>query len=305
MKTILLLIIIIISMPALCTAEEDILTIKNSLVTVQFERPLKKVAETVTKIYPDIKSEIEKNFRSRINFVPTVMLIKDRDSFQGMINSGPVVAVAISKDNLIIIDNSKMKTQPFSLGTTLKHELCHLFLHQHVEKGILPRWLNEGICQNISDGIAEIMIGENRNLLKQAVLSNKLLPMNSLERRFPSEDRPLLLAYEQSKSFVEYMEKEYGPESTLHILNYLKDGKDIGSSVQLVLSIPFGDIEKSWKNNLKRNITWLIYLSSHIYQILFIMAALSMVYGFIRFWIRKKNYRDDEEEYDDDEFMPE
>ena len=294
MKTILLLIFIVIFLPAFCTAEEDILTINNSLVTVQFKKPLKNVAETVIKIYPEIKSEIEKNFRSRISFVPTIMLITDRDRFQNIINSGPVVAVAISKNNLIIIDNSKMKTHPFSLGTTLKHELCHLFLHQHVEKGNLPRWLNEGICQNISDGIAEIMIGENRNLLKQAVLSGRLLPMNSLERRFPSEDRPLLLAYEQSKSFVEYMEKEYGPESTLHILKHLKDGKDIWSSVQLVLSVPFGELEKNWNNNLKRNITWLTYLSSHIYQILFVMAALSMVYGYVRFWIRKRNYKDDE-----------
>jgi hypothetical protein len=299
MKTILLLIFIIIPMHSLCNAEENILTIKNSLVKVQFEKPLKKVAETVANIYPDIKSEIEKRFQAEINFVPTIKLIRDRDSFQSMIHSGPVVAVAISQDNLIIIDNSKMKTQPFSLGTTLKHELCHLFLHQYIKKGNLPRWLNEGICQNISDGIAEIMIGENKNLLKQAVLSGKLLPMNSLEKRFPPDERALLLAYEQSKSFVEYMESKYGADSTIHILNHLRDGKDISSSVQLALSVPFGDLEKSWNNNLKRNITWLIYLSSHIYQILFVMAALSMVYGFIRFWIRKRNYKDD------DEFMPE
>jgi hypothetical protein len=288
-------------MPAFSTAEENILTIKNNLVIVQFEKPLKKVAETVNKIYPEIKSEIEKNFQSRISFVPTVILVKNRDKFQSIINSGPVVAVAISKNNLIIIDNSKMKTHPFSLGTTLKHELCHLFLHQYVGKGHLPRWLNEGVCQNISDGIAEIMIGENRNLLKQAVLSGRMLPMKSLERRFPPDDRSLLLAYEQSKSFVEYIEKEYGPESTLHILTHLKDGKDIWSSVQLALSVPFGELEKNWKNNLNRNITWLTYLSSHIYQLLFVMAALFMVYGFIKFWIRKRNYRDE----DDDEFMPE
>jgi len=301
MKTILLFMLIVISLPALCTAEENILTIKNNLITVQFERPLKKVAETVTKIYPEIKSDIETNFRSSISFVPTVILVKNRDRFQSMINSGPVVAVAISKDNLIIIDNSKMKTHPFSLRTTLKHELCHLFLHQYVGKGNLPRWLNEGICQNISDGMAEIVIGENKNLLKQAVLSGRLLPMKSLERRFPPDDRSLLLAYEQSKSFVEYIEKEYGTESTLHILTHLKDGKDIWSALPLALSVSFGELEKNWKNTLKRNITWLTYLSSHIYQILFVMATLFMVYGFIKFWIRKRNYKDE----DDDEFMPE
>jgi len=288
-------------MSAICTAEENILTLKNTLVTVQFEKPLKKVAETVIKIYPGIKSDIEKRFQTDINFVPIIKLIKDRGSFQNMIHSGPVVAVAISKDNLIIIDNSKMKTQPFSLGTTLKHEVCHLFLHQYVEKGSLPRWLNEGICQNISDGIAEIMIGENKNLLKQAVLSGRLIPINSLVKKFPAEDRALLLAYEQSNSFVEYIENKYGPESTINILNHLKEGKDIKSSVQTALSVPFVDLEKRWKKNLKTNITWLTYFSNHIYQVLFVMAALSMVYGYVRFWIRKRNYKDE----DDDEFMPE
>jgi hypothetical protein len=50
MKTILFFIVIISSMPAFSTAEENILTIKNNLVIVQFEKPLKKVAETVNKI---------------------------------------------------------------------------------------------------------------------------------------------------------------------------------------------------------------------------------------------------------------
>ena len=301
MKNITFILVLLTFIPALCIASEQFSAIENKFVTVQFEKPLTKVAETVIRLYPEIKSEIEKTFQADINFIPTIKLIKDRDSFQNMIHSGPVVAVAISKDNLIIIDNSKMKTRPFSLGTTLKHELCHLFLHQYVDKGNLPRWLNEGICQNISDGIAEIMIGENKNLLKQAVLSERLLPMNSLERRFPPEDRLLLLAYEQSKSFVEYIESKYGNESIVYILNYLREGNDIRSSVQLALSVPFADLEKSWKNNLKTKITWLTYVSSHIYQILFVLAALFMVYGYVKFWIRKRNYRDD----DDDEFIPE
>ncbi|UCH80093.1 MAG: hypothetical protein JSW20_10115 [Nitrospiraceae bacterium] len=300
MKTILFIIVFVLCIPALCPADENIITINNGLVIVQFEKPLQKVAETVIRMYPEIRLEIEQMFQSDIDFNPTIRLMRDRDTFQNMVHTGPVVAVAISEDNLIIIDNSKMKTHPFSLETTLKHELCHLFLHQYVGNGELPRWLNEGICQNISDGIAEIMIGENKNLMKQAVLTGRLIPMNSLNRGFPSQDRQLLLAYEQSKSFVEYMENRYSPEGTIHILDYLRQGKDIATSVQMALSVPFSDLEKNWQIHLKRKITWLTYVSSHIYQILFLMAALAMVYGFIRFWIRKRNYKDE-----DDEFIPE
>ncbi len=301
MKSLFLLILIVITIPALCIASDINSSIENEFVMVQFEKPLKKVAETVIRIYPEIKLDIEKRFQSDITFRPTIRLIKDRASFQSMIHSGPVVAVAISKNNLIIIDNSKMKTRPFSLETTLKHELCHLFLHTYVKDGELPRWLNEGICQNISDGIAEIITGENKNLLKQAVLSGRLIPMTSLNRTFPSRDRQLLLAYEQSKSFIEYIENRYGPDSTKHILDYLSKGRRIGFSIKMALSIPFDELEHDWQNNLKKNITWLTYISNHIYQILFVIATLFMVYGFIRFWIRKRNYRDE----DDDELMPE
>jgi hypothetical protein len=50
-----------------------------------------------------------------------------------------------------------MKTYPFTLTVTLKHELCHLFLHYLIGGGELPRWFNEGIAQWTSGGIAELM----------------------------------------------------------------------------------------------------------------------------------------------------
>ncbi len=271
-------------------------TIQNNKVIVHYEQSLQTVAREVIEIYPDIKLELEKTFKWEIDFRPTITLMKDRKTFQGMFGNSPIVAVAISNKNLIIIDNSKMKTHPFTLKTTLKHELCHLLLHRYVKKRLLPKWLNEGISQWASDGIAEIIIGENEGLLKQATLSGRFIFIEDLTERFPQDEKSLLLAYQESKSIVEYIDGEYGSTGLLHILNNLRDGNEIDIAILESLSIPVDELEKRWHDYLKKRTTWFTYLSSHLYQFLFSFASLVLIYGFIRFLIQKRACKDDEEE---------
>jgi len=288
---------LILIVPFSLSAEETGI-LENELLTVRYERSLRKVAATVQEIYPAVKAEIEAALGADIDFRPTVELIKSEKIFQNSVVRAPVVAVAISASNRIIIDNSKMKTYPFSLAVTLKHELCHLFLNNYVGNGTLPRWLNEGISQWVSDGIAEIMVVENRDLLKQATLSRRLLPLESLQRGFPKDEKLMHLAYEESKSIVEYIVKEYGKDGILSILNGLRNGDSLVRAVQDALSISVVELEDNWHDYLRKRNTWFIYLSSHLYQLLFAFTALMLVYGFIKFQIRKRNYKDDEDEFD-------
>ena len=291
-----ILILIIFHIPDAAGTE----SIRSDDVMVRFEKPLKDVATTVMRTYPAIKHELEKKLRLEIDFAPTIILIRDADSFQKVAGNRLVVAVALSKDNLIVIDNSKMKTHPFSLGVTLKHELSHLALHDYAGKGNLPRWLNEGIAQWASDGIADIVIGEDRDILKKATLSGRYIPMSSLASEFPAETHLLRLAYEESKSFVAYIIKEYGVEGVMRILDHVRKGDQADAAVTKGLSVSLYELEERWHSYLKRRTTWFTYFSSHIYEILFAFAALFLTYGFIQFLIRKKAYKDEEENGDRD-----
>ena len=86
-----------------------------------------------------------------------------------------VVAFAVPQRNLIVIDYSKMITHPLSLETTLKHELCHILLHEHIKTEILPRWLDEGLCQWASGGIGEIIMDQKRSRLNRAAFSREFI----------------------------------------------------------------------------------------------------------------------------------
>ncbi len=86
-------------------ADTDV--IRNDKVIVRFEKPLKNVALEVVRIYPSVKQELETALQSKINFTPVVILMSDRDSFLKIAGNKLVVAVAISRNNLIVIDNSQ------------------------------------------------------------------------------------------------------------------------------------------------------------------------------------------------------
>ncbi|MEE9610833.1 MAG: peptidase MA family metallohydrolase [Desulfatiglandales bacterium] len=270
--------------------------LQNKEVIVLFEEPLQFAAEEVINIYSVVKKELEKTFGWRVDFRPTVFLIKDSGTFQRVAGSDLIVAFANAQRNHIVIDYSKMKVHPFTVEITLKHELCHLLLHHHIERENLPRWLDEGIAQWVSGGIAEIIMNQKRSILDEATLTGRYIRIRALTKRFPQERKSLFLAYEESKSLVEYMVANFGRDGILAVLTHLRDGEKVDTALLKGLSISFDELERKWKNHLRKRITWLTYLINYLYEILFFLAALTMIYGFIRVWIKKRRYRDDEED---------
>ncbi len=274
----------------------DAETIANDEVIVEYERPLRVVAEEVVRMYPTLKRELEEVLDTTIDFRPTVRILKDRKAFKQIAGNSLVVAVAYSKIDLIVIDNSKMNTNPFTLEATLKHELCHLVLHHYVRPGRLPRWFNEGVSQWVSGGITDIFIGEDKDLLKQASLSGRFIRMKDLTDSFPRDNAALMLAYQQSKSLVNYIFQEFGSDRMLNILVLLRGGSSMDEAILKALALPMDDLESRWHSHLSRKFTWFTYLSSHLYQLLFTFAGLVVIYGFIKVIQRKRAYKDEEED---------
>ena len=268
-------------------------------ITIVFDEPLRTAAGQVANIYPTIKRDLEKIFHWSVDFQPTVVLIQERQHFQRMAGTDVIVAFAVPQKNAMVIDYSKMHTTPFTLETTLKHELCHLLLHHHINKVKLPKWLDEGVSQWASDGIAEVIMDYNRSILPQAILSGRYYRMRTLDDRFPREKRPLQLAYAQSKSFVEYMGREFGKDSILNLLNSLRHGLTLDTAIEENFSISFADLEKRWLSHMRKKTTWFTYLTIHIYEILFFLGAVVVIVGFVRLVIKKRAYKDFDEEGED------
>lgn len=289
----IMFIIMLLSVDAGALVLKDLHLTRTNDITVYYEESLENAAKEVISIYPRVISEIQGMFMYNVELHPEVVLIKKHDSFIGITKNDYIVAFAQPERGLIVIDYSKMKSF-YMLVDTLKHELSHLFLFKITGRK-LPRWFDEGLSQWVTGGVSEIIEGKNSGRLKRAVLTGRLLPIKSLET-FPSEREALLLAYEQSKSFVEYMVERFGRENIAMILERVGSGDELDDAIARVLSLSIYEIENDWVSQIKKKTTYITYLSDHIYEIIFFLAALLTVYGFVRLYIKKVRYRDEDED---------
>jgi hypothetical protein len=295
-KRILLLLSALLVFPALSPADEKPLFLDGDGVRVQFTETQRRAAGAIIKIFPTVRAELEKTIGWPQDFETTVVLSEGHESFQDRAANDLVVAYAVPDKNLIVLDSSLLDQSPFNIGANLKHELCHLFLHRHIPAERLPKWLDEGIAQWVSGGVAEILMGGSDTILSQASLSRKLIPIGDLEITFPRDDPSFRLAYEESKSLVEFIVNIAGADGLRNILGDLRNGEALDNAVSRQFGYSLGQLERNWQQSLKGRMTWVAYMSRHLYSILFFLAGLATFFGFVRFLVRKRAYVDEDEE---------
>ena len=273
--------------------------LESQELTIVYNGGLEQSALYAQRMYADGKQELQTLFQWPVSFHPTLVLINDQQHFRQMAGHPLVIAYALPSKNLMVIDLSRMTTKPFNLQATIKHELCHLILHHHITGNRLPRWLDEGVCQWASDGMADILLNTRRELLPAAILSGRYFELANLEHGFPRDANGLILAYEQSKSIVEYISRTYGQQGVLDLLESLRQGNELERAVEKCFALTFEQLESRWHAHLRKNINWFTYLSSHLYEILFVSAALLTILAYILRVLRKKTYVDQSENSDE------
>ncbi len=80
------------------------------------------------------------------------------------------------------------------------------------------------------------------------------------------------------------------------MLARLSAGEDVDDAFLNGLGVGLNELESQWHNRLAIRHTLLTYLSNNIYTVLFVLAALITLYGFVRLLIRMRKYREEDEE---------
>lgn len=263
-------------------------------------------AQSLLAGYPEARRTMEMALGWELESNPNVILVGDREIFRKMTGNPLVTAFAVPEENLIVIHVSPAAANPYVLQETFTHELCHLLLHNHIGESSLPRWLDEGICQWISGSLGEIVAGDALDTSPVSIARHPI-PMAALEDSFPAGGEPLLRAYAQSMSFVEYLISRHGRDGLHEVLRHLKEGHRVDRGIELALGISYQELERDWLRHIRAGNVWLIWASQHIYDILFFAGAVLTIMAFVRLWTRKRrlNAEDDADNNgDNDEFHP-
>lgn len=137
---------------------------------------------------------------------------------------------------------------------------------------------------------------QKRSRLNRVAFRGRFIPLKSLQKGFPRDNEGMVLAYEQSKSFVAHITGKFGKEGLLRVLRHMKNGEGDESAILKGLSVPLVKLEKEWHDSLRKKVSWFTYLSYNLYEILFAFMALITVVAFIKIILKKRAYVDEETE---------
>lgn len=265
-------------------------------IRVIFPPGMEGAAKEVISLYPGVRGEVEGFFGWSLVGTPTVLI--NRGQMKSFVETSAdlVVGYAVPERSLIVIFYSRTSTSPSNLRVVLKHELCHIMLHQYVSGVAVPRWLDEGIAQVVSGTAGEVSVGREADVLRLARATRGLISLRSLSESFPSSPEGVLLAYAESRDFVRYLIDEFGRGKILSILQAMRRGTPAQEAIYKITGWRVQDLEIRWSRALKKRDTWFARLSYYLYEILFGLGALVCVYAFVRKIRARRAYRDEEEE---------
>jgi hypothetical protein len=276
-------------------AKESYLVQKQPDVKIVYPESLQAVIPDIVDAFNRAKTNLHNIFSWPISKRVRLIIINNRSKFFQIAEHPLTVAFAEPSRNRITINYQDVIVNPFSLETTLQHELCHLLLGEHMEMHI-PRWLNEGIAQWASEGITEIFRPE-KNILQKAAFSGTIIPFYRLENSFPIESNAFVLAYEQSQSFVTFLVQQYSKYSFLQALELMKSGHSLHDSMRTIYGKSLHQLEHEWVVSQTQFLAWVLFVINNFYTFLFAGLSVISIIGFIRMKRKKWQYPDD---WDDD-----
>ncbi|MDY0042273.1 MAG: peptidase MA family metallohydrolase [Desulforhabdus sp.] len=256
----------------------DVVVQDSNLVIVS-DKPL-DIVQHFLKSFPRLKDEVERILGLHLQNRPVLLLVEDREKFERMSENPLIAAFAVPSRNLIVMRVGSADSRIFVLDDILKHELCHLILHENIQESGLPKWLDEGICQWVSGTIGDFL-AQGQPELGRRDFPRSYIPLERLSNHFPTEKNALFLAYWQSRSFVQYLSGQHGREKIVDILHSLKSGTDVNAAFLVNIGQSVETAETKWLEEESNRNSFLLWITQYLYELLFFAAALLAVLAFI------------------------
>ena len=227
--------------------------VSGKVVDVYFHGPVSRRAKNILNACEESVNDISEllgvDSNNRIALVMynnysemfDVVVKKSQTQAGSLITEGQ----AFATESIVIVDGGARS----ALGVAT-HEITHIIVARATKDSYtgVPLWLNEGLAEY---GNIEPDSGYDR-YLEWAVDTNRLFPFSSLNR-FPGNPNLTLVAYGQSRSFIEYLVNEYPKQNMKNLMKGLSDRKSFDNSFLDAYGKTLNDVESDWRSTLASN----------------------------------------------------
>lgn len=143
----------------------------------------------------------------------------------------------------------------FHWGTTLWHELAHVFTLESTEH-LVPRWYSEGISM-YEEWMADPRWGETVTPeFIAAVREDKMLPIAELDRGFirPRYPGQVAISYMQAGYVCRFIAERWGETKLVELLKGFAADEPTDSNLETVLSMETEDFDRRFDDYLKQSL---------------------------------------------------
>jgi hypothetical protein len=156
----------------------------------------------------------------------------------------------------------------------------------------VPLWFNEGVAQWVAGQKIKPRV---HGMLQTDAKSGRLPSLASLSVRFPNEGTAISLAYAQSLSFVEWLEKRR-PGTVRAVLSALAKGERFDAALTGIAGNNLPELEAAHRMQLASEHS---FLRSFFGQFtLFSILTLIALVAFVRYLVKRKRLQKKLEEED-------
>lgn len=201
----------------------------------------------------DILEDAYRDIGQKFNYFPgkpITVVLHTKVTFQGATGS-PAWADGLYDGVLgrIQIPTQGALTDQAWLARVLRHEFVHALLHQRVEGGRVPQWLNEGLAMQLA--------GDNSWPDLDRVIKGEvtLIPLSRLEggwSGFPSD--LATVAYLEGNSATAYLIERYGMGKVQDIIESLAGHQPMAAAIKDRLFISYDEFQQRWSENINEKI---------------------------------------------------
>ena len=158
---------------------------------------------------------------------------------------------------------------------TFRHEMSHLLLHRVVGGHPVPRWFKEGFAMLQ----AKEWSFDRARSLSAAALTDRLLDLDDLERRFPERRGEITLAYAQASAIVGHLLRS-DPQAFSAMILAVRAGEPFSQALQRSYGRGLADLEAGWHDALNTDYALIPLVTGG--STIWLIATFIFLIGYVR-----------------------
>lgn len=197
------------------------------------------------------------------------------------------VGCAFPRQRRIFIQNpTHLALAKLQLSQVLRHEIAHVLFWQYTQQAStdIPLWFVEGIAIYL----AKEWVPSRHETLLSRILSNTLLPLSSLTRKFPTAQQDADLAYAQSQDALRWLVEVKGSETLWALVERLHTGHQFHPAFEDTVGWDVATFDAHWRASLSERYQW-IALFSNAYLFWGGVGGLALL-SYLFCWQRRRKH---------------